>query len=263
MATLRQIFTKMANDVKKYPNIVQLTKTLDEGFKEVAENISGGGGGGSTVSVTQTQTSGNKIGTITVDGVGTDLYAPKATLSLSGTGNRMLNLNTQVTGSVDVSAVELPVGDTVSYVASQESGTLIGTLTINNVSSLLYAPTPQTPVHTYSTTEHVVGKWIDGTTDVYEITINGTSTVSDGTDVDYDLTALNIDHIVSMQCVIDRNVTGVGAIYYNIPFYEGNDLNAYIRYYEQTKKLSISVKLYSGESTSSQIAVIRYIKTSP
>lgn len=170
MATLRQIFTKMANDVKKYPNIVQLTKTLDEGFKEVAENISGGGGGGSTVSVTQTQTSGNKIGTITVDGAGTDLYAPKATLSLSGTGNRTLNLNTQVTGNVDVSAVELPVGDTVSYVASQESGTLIGTLTINNVSSLLYAPSPQTPVHTYSTTEQVVGKWIDNS-DVWEKTI--------------------------------------------------------------------------------------------
>lgn len=175
MATLRQIFTKMANDVKKYPNIVQLTKTLDEGFKEVAENISGGGGGGSTVSVTQTQTSGNKIGTVTVDGAGTDLYAPKATLSLSGTGNRTLSLNTQVTGGVDTSAVELPVGDTVSYVASQESGTLIGTLTINNVSALLYAPTPQVPVHTYSSTPQIIGKWTDGTTDLYEVTLSLTT----------------------------------------------------------------------------------------
>lgn len=173
MATLRQIFTKMANDVKKYPNIVQLTKTLDEGFKEVAENISGGGGGGSTVSVTQTQTSGNKIGTVTVDGAGTDLYAPKATLSLSGTGNRTLTLNTQVTGGVDASAVELPVGDTVSYVASQESGTLIGTLTINNVSALLYAPTPATPYTpvNYSETEQNTGiKWIDGK-DIYVKTV--------------------------------------------------------------------------------------------
>ena len=168
MATLKQIFTKMANDVKKYPNIVQLTKTLDEGFKEVADNISGGGGGGSTVSVTQTQTSGNKIGTVTVDGVGTDLYAPKATLSLSGTGNRTLNLNTQVTGSVDVSAVELPVGDTVSVNPIQTTGTIIAEVTVNNVTSQIKAPSASTPVHTYSTTEQVVGKWIDGTTDVYE-----------------------------------------------------------------------------------------------
>lgn len=35
-----------------------------------------GGGGGSTVSVTQVQTTGTKIATITVDSVGTDLYAP-------------------------------------------------------------------------------------------------------------------------------------------------------------------------------------------
>ena len=36
---LRQIFLKLANDVKKYPNIVQLTKTLDEGFRQVSEQI--------------------------------------------------------------------------------------------------------------------------------------------------------------------------------------------------------------------------------
>ena len=172
MATLRQIFTKMANDVKKYPNIVQLTKTLDEGFKEVAENISGGGGGGSTVSVTQTQTSGNKIGTVTVDGVGTDLYAPKATLSLSGTGNRTLSLNTQVTGSVDVSAVDLPVGDTVSVNPIQTTGTTIAEITVNNVTAQIKAPSAVAPTHNYSTTEQVVGKWIDGTTDVYEKVIN-------------------------------------------------------------------------------------------
>ena len=43
--------------------------------KWVAASV-GGGGGGSTVSVTQVISSGTKIATITVDGVGTDLYAP-------------------------------------------------------------------------------------------------------------------------------------------------------------------------------------------
>ena len=36
----------------------------------------GAEGGGSTVSVTQTLTSGTKIGTVSIDGTGTDLYAP-------------------------------------------------------------------------------------------------------------------------------------------------------------------------------------------
>lgn len=183
MATLRQIFTKMANDVKKYPNIVQLTKTLDEGFKEVAENISGGGGGGSTVSVTQTQTSGNKIGTVTVDGAGTDLYAPKATLSLSGTGNRTLNLNTQVTGSVDVSAVDLPVGDTVSVNAIQTTGTTIAEITVNNVTTQIKSPTTTGII--YATTEHAIGKWLNDET-IYARSY--VATISSGTQwIDTDL----------------------------------------------------------------------------
>ena len=246
MATLRQIFTKMANDVKKYPNIVQLTKTLDEGFKEVAENISGGGGGGSTVSVTQTQISGNKIGTVTVDGVGTGLYAPKATLSLSGTGNRTLTLNTQVTGGVDASAVELPVGDTVSYVASQESGTLIGTLTINNVSSLLYAPTPQTPIHTYSTTEQVVGKWIDGTTDVYEVVHDEENSITIQAN-DWGTTTLsnaNIAKIISISCI---NPTG--ACFQSVGV--NNDTGSYVHILN-ARGTAINVKTF----------IIRYIKTS-
>lgn len=39
-------------------------------------SVTGGGGGGSTVTVQQIQTSGIKIATITVDGNGTDIYAP-------------------------------------------------------------------------------------------------------------------------------------------------------------------------------------------
>lgn len=44
-----------------------------------------GGGGGSTVSVTQIQTTGTKIATITVDNVDTDLYAPNGGGGGSGT----------------------------------------------------------------------------------------------------------------------------------------------------------------------------------
>lgn len=254
MATLKQIFTKLANDVKKYPNIVQLTKTLDEGFKEVAENISGGGGGGSTVSVTQTQLSGNKIGSITVDSVGTDLYAPKATLSLSGTGNRMLNLNTQVTGNVDVSSVELPVGDTVSYVASQESGTLIGTLTINNVSSLLYAPTPQASVHTYSTTEQVVGKWIDGTTDVYEKTFTVDS-IAQGTG--YTITH-NINNLDTLLTIYGG---GKGSTrWFPLALVE-NDVS-YQRYLEVSDTSIFIGSATNAPALTNVVVVMRYLKSS-
>lgn len=48
-------------------------------------NEEGGGGSGSTVSVTQIQSTGTKIATITVDGVGTDLYAPNSGGGGSGT----------------------------------------------------------------------------------------------------------------------------------------------------------------------------------
>lgn len=48
-------------------------------------NEEGGGGSGSTVSVTQIQSTGTKIATITVDGVGTDLYAPEGGSGGSGT----------------------------------------------------------------------------------------------------------------------------------------------------------------------------------
>lgn len=48
-------------------------------------NEEGGGGSGSTVSVTQIQTTGTKIATITVDNVPTDLYAPEGGSGGSGT----------------------------------------------------------------------------------------------------------------------------------------------------------------------------------
>lgn len=48
--------------------------------------ISGGGGGGSTVSYTPVVTSGEKLGTLNIDGANNDIYAPKVpTFNLDGT----------------------------------------------------------------------------------------------------------------------------------------------------------------------------------
>ena len=253
MATLKQIFTKMANDVKKYPNIVQLTKTLDNGFKEIADNIDGGGGGGSTVSVTQTQTSGNKVGTVTVDGVGTDLYAPKATLSLSGTGNKTLTLNTQVTGGVDASAVELPVGDTVSVNPIQTTGTLIAEVTVNNVTAQIKAPSASTPVHTYSTTEQVVGKWIDNSA-VYEKTINF-GNASESYDISVAHGISNLGRIISFDAI-----GYVGSNQYSLPYV--SKITSDVRGFYISDTNLVLLMANSCPYVSSICVVIRYTKSS-
>ena len=105
---LRNIFYKLANDVKKYPNIVQLTKTLDEGFKEVAEHINDGG---SEVVVTPLLTSGEKIATISVDGDDSDIYAPG--LEYGTTTNSFNTVNGSLVDELKVSMV--PVQDLHGY----------------------------------------------------------------------------------------------------------------------------------------------------
>ena len=76
MSTQKQIFTKWKNILgSQHESVPGLIQSLRLMLSDL-ENASGGGGGGSTVSVTQIQTTGNKIATITVDGAGTDIYAP-------------------------------------------------------------------------------------------------------------------------------------------------------------------------------------------
>lgn len=65
-------------------------KQSDGSYKTIISSSGGGGGGGgSTVEVTQVNKNldSNKIATITVDGVDTDIYAPKAELEVSTNGN--------------------------------------------------------------------------------------------------------------------------------------------------------------------------------
>ena len=60
-------------------------------------------------------------------------------------------------------------GSTVTVEAVLTEGTKIATVTIDGDDTDLYAPASNS--QDYSPTEHVIGKWIDGTTDVYEKTI--------------------------------------------------------------------------------------------
>lgn len=81
-----------------------------------ADNVQGAidelaqGGGGSTVEVTQVQTTGTKIATITVDSVGTDLYAPNG-----GGGSAFHDLT-----DVDIDDSTLTNGQVPVYNATSE-----------------------------------------------------------------------------------------------------------------------------------------------
>lgn len=87
--SLRNIFLKLAHDVSRYPNIVQLTNTLDHGFKEVAAHIQDGG---SEVEVTPVYTSGEKLATITVDDVDKDIYMPNGEVkTMEGSSFKTVN----------------------------------------------------------------------------------------------------------------------------------------------------------------------------
>jgi len=88
---------------------------LNDLENRIEAGINSGGGGGSTVVVEQIQTTGTKIAKITVDGEGTDLYAP----------NRG--------------------GSTVTVKTIQKSGNKLATITVNGVGNDLYSPLPPDP----------------------------------------------------------------------------------------------------------------------
>ena len=105
----------------------------------------GGGGTGSTVVVTQRLSSGTRIATITVDGSGTDLYAPSVSVTQtqgSTGGTRIASVNstviyaptvtvTQVQASgVEVARIKVGSANPVSIFAPSGSGGASGVQTV-------------------------------------------------------------------------------------------------------------------------------------
>lgn len=102
-------------------------------------------------------------------------------------------------------------GSTVEVTQVLESGTKIATVTVDEVPTDLYAPTPAS--EDYSTTERVVGKWIDGTTDVYERTFyNSNLTLTDNQYyvVSNEMNSSNLDILVD----ISGGVKTIDGMYY-------------------------------------------------
>lgn len=128
-----------------------LGRNLNDAFADIAENIVDEGG--DRVSVNGIQTQGTKIGTVTVNNVLTDLYAPSYRMSLV---DKTLSFSYNEGNEVHVDGFILPTGSDTSFSSSNSGGYYVGTLTIDNVSCQMYA------LHNYSANEHIVGKWING-----------------------------------------------------------------------------------------------------
>lgn len=111
MATMKQIFGNMKKGLSTGNFTLNgLVQTLQH-YCEDLENSTGGGGGGSEVSYTQTLQSGSECGTITIDGVGTKIYAPTPSA---------------------------PTDVEVTQVLT--TGTKIATITVDDVPTDIYAP---------------------------------------------------------------------------------------------------------------------------
>ena len=119
---------------------------------------------GDSVSVTQTLGSGTKVGTVTINGSGTDLYAPTPT---------DVEANPSSTGSTDLTKLKVGSttynipsgGSTVSVSQTLSSGTEVAGITVNGTETKLYAPTPTNVVANPSGT---------ATTDLTKLTVGST-----------------------------------------------------------------------------------------
>lgn len=126
---------------------VQFTSSLSSGTKVGTITINGvntdiyapagsSGEEGSTVSYTPVVTSGTKIGTLTIDGAGYDLFAPEINIEDATQDNAGL-MTPEDKEKLDGIAEN---ADDVQFVASLISGTKIGTITINGQSTDIYSP---------------------------------------------------------------------------------------------------------------------------
>lgn len=108
---------------------------------------------GDEVSYTQTQTSGDELGTITINGTGKKIYgksyANKQDRLVSGTNIKTIN-GDSLLGSGNIVIQGGGGGDTVTYTQTVSSGTKLGDININGTPNTVYAPTIPTTVSSFT-----------------------------------------------------------------------------------------------------------------
>ena len=252
---LKDHILKLADGVSKcQENAKSLAQVIFRGLDDIADNLPDHPGGGSDVSVTQVLSSGTKTATITVDDVDTDLYAPDPTdvvvtqEQTSGTKIATITVDDTPTDLYAPTPAQ-PTDVDVTQVVS--TGTKIATITVDDVPTDIYAPSAS---QDYSTTEHIVGKWIDGTTNVYEKTFTSES-VSAGQALFIPHNITGLDTVISLfgGCkTTDR--------FYPLPFVE-NDVT-YQRYLAVSSTDIIVGNASNAMALTKIVVTIRYTKTS-
>ncbi len=118
------------------------------------------------------------------------------------------------------------------------------------------------PTVHYSTSEQVIGTWIDGKP-LYEKTYVQHSTDASGNYINFDVTDLQIDTCVSIKGTCDRIVPNVGTLIYEFNSYENSTYNTYLAYSKFNGGVQYCVRFNygGGESTSFQCITIQYTKT--
>ena len=105
-------------------------------------SIPGGGSGGSSVSFTQILSTGTKIGTITIDGVPTDIYAPTPptkTSDLTNDSNFVSDANYVHTDNNYTTTEKNKLADLNQVEANPSSGTSAGDLTSISIDGTKYS----------------------------------------------------------------------------------------------------------------------------
>ena len=144
-------------------------------------------------------------------------------------------------------------GDKVTVTQTLTEGTEIGSIKVNNNTTTLYAPAGSSG-HNYSTTEQVVGKWIDGTTDVYEKTIEITA-LPNNNEGSTAHGISNIGNIISIDGVATSSNDVIPIPYTNV-----DNLTYQIQLSITAANMVIKTKIdfsaYSG------VVILRYTKSS-
>lgn len=132
----------------------------------------------------------------------------------------------------------------------------IKTVVNNNDDDMITINTNLTNATTYSTTEKIVGTWIDGKP-IYRKVIN--YSVNTGV-TSYDIASLNIDIPVKFYTIIKR--TSSDYIDYETPYYvSGSDyFRSFIRVTQSNEDMSIETRLAASYTTYRQYIILEYTK---
>jgi len=243
---------------------VVVTQTLTEGTEIGEIEVSGNSKKlyaptPQSVSVTQTQTSGTEIATLNVGDASTKLYAPETTVT------QTLTEGTEI-GEVNGTKLYAPTGggSDVTVTPITTTGTNIADIEVNGATYQLFAPTSGGGGgHNYSTTEQVIGTWIDGST-LYEKTFTGSFSVTTTSRKWYDiyspedLADLHIDKCMFMNGLYKEPTQ---SFYIDMGVMKGNDGIYCSMLY--TSEIGIRFVVQNGATgTGEFIFTIQYTKTS-